>query len=433
MPENIETLHVHVEKQLSMAQNLFGLLQNQTSDQNGITRVAYGSGEQVAHDLVARAARGLNLETHVDDARNLYITLPGRNRSAPCILTGSHLDSVPQGGNYDGAAGVIAGLMALAAIRDAGLNPKCDISVIGIRAEESAWFPQEHVGSRAALGLLARNELEAVRRTDSGRTLGEHMAEAGCNIDAIQAGVTALSHERVRSFIELHIEQGPVLVQQNTPVGIVTGIRGNFRARHARCVGEYGHAGAVPRAMRQDAVMATAAFIHQLETLWRELENEGEDLVLTVGVLATDSSAHAISKVPGDVRFTLEARSQSSTILEEFRHHTLRIATAIGHKRGVILDLGNLVQLEPATMDPSLRSLLAKGCDTIGLQAMELPSGSGHDAAEFARAGIPAAMIFIRNPQGSHNPKEHMAPEDFIQGVKLLAWSIATLSLSEYP
>ncbi|MBN9508135.1 MAG: M20/M25/M40 family metallo-hydrolase, partial [Alphaproteobacteria bacterium] len=172
---------------IALATELFTALREATHDGVGITREAYGRGERVAHAIVRAAAERLGLEIVVDPAGNLLMTLPGRDRAAPAVVMGSHLDSVRQGGNDDGAAGVLAALAALAGMRAGGFRPGCDVVALAIRAEEGgSWFPVGFPGSRAALGRLPASALQ-VRRLESGRTLGEHMKEEGFDPDAVAA------------------------------------------------------------------------------------------------------------------------------------------------------------------------------------------------------------------------------------------------------
>ena len=383
-----------VDRNIGLATDLFRQLHQKTKDVVGITRPSYGKGEQAAHDLMAEAARALDLEVKTDYAGNLYMTLPGKDRRAAGVITGSHLDSVPRGGNFDGAAGVVAGLVALTALREAKCTPAADVTAMAIRGEEDDWFAVTHIGSRAALGLLPPEELDTARRFDTGRSLADHMSELGFDVTALRQGRRFVDPSQVRAFLELHIEQGPVLEHQGIPVGIVTGIRGNVRAHDARCLGAYAHSGAVPRELRSDAVMATAEYVHALDREWQRIEAEGGDLVLTFGKFFTDLDAHTLTKVPGEVRFTVDARSQSEAILDSMQRLVLETADAIGAKRRVRLDLGPITRVNPAMMDEDLRRLLAQGCQELGIPAIDIPSGAGHDTADFANAGVSSAMIF---------------------------------------
>ena len=403
-----------------LAEDLFRRLADESRDEPGVTRDAYGVGEQRAHDVVAGVARELGLDTAVDPAGNLYMTRRGSDSTSKPWVVGSHLDSVPHGGNYDGAAGVIAGLAALAGIQAAGLQPRRDVTVMAIRAEESTWFPASYIGSRAAFGLLPAATLD-LARADTGRTLREHMRGLGLRPDLVAAGTAHLRAESIQGFVEVHIEQGPTLDLEEVPVGLVTGIAGSFRYRAARCLGSYGHSGAVPRRHRQDAVFAAADLVIQLDRLWDELEAAGSEATITFGELSTNPDFHAFSKIPGEVRFCVDARSADAGLLDRMEARLLAAAAAIERTRGVRFDLGEKTGSTPALLDISLRTRLAELAASRGIPVIHLPSGAGHDAATFANAGVPSAMIFVRNQNGSHNPEEGMRMADFHRAADLLA------------
>jgi N-carbamoyl-L-amino-acid hydrolase len=414
---------------MPLAEDLFAQLHKKTSARLGVSRESYGPGEQIAHDLAMQFAREHGLEPTVDFAGNLYLRLSGRNASLPAWITGSHLDSVPEGGNYDGAAGVIAGLVAAAGFRRAGIVPERDVIVMAVRAEEaSSWYGgshQGHIGSRAALGTLMPEELRAAVHSSDGRTLGEHMLETGFDPAAIWSSGPYLTPARCHGYLELHIEQGPVLETIGKPVGIVTGIRGSARARNARCIGAYSHSGAVPREYRSDAVLATAALLSRLDDAWTEVQAAGGDLVFTVGKLTTDPDVHGITKVPGETRFVIDLRSQDIHTLEAMTACAHRAAEEVGRSRRVRFDLGAFDMSAPAMMDAGLQEALAEGANALGIEAPALASGAGHDAQDFAHAGFRAGMIFVRNAHGSHNPHEAMAIDDFCLGTQTLAWMLA--------
>ena len=397
--------------------------------QGGVERDTYGPGEQHAHDLLRKEGEALGLETRVDFAGNLWLTLAGRDRSAPAWIAGSHLDSVPQGGNYDGAAGVVAGLAVLQALRALDQRPARNIVLAAFRGEEaSSWYQGDfasHIGSRAALGLADPQELQRARHLRDGATLYERMRAAGLQPDRIRPGQSAIDPARCRGFVELHIEQGPVLVRRGVPVGVVTGIRGSARARDAACLGEDAHSGAVPHEFRHDAVLAVVEFCRRMDEEWAAARAAGQDLVFTVGRLFTDARTHSITKVPGRVNFSLDLRSEDAGVLQRMARLARKYADAIGAARGVRIELGAINVTAPAVMDPRLVAGLASGCTALGLPAEKLASGAGHDAQEFAAAGVPTAMIFVRNDHGSHNPQEAMDMEDFTDATRLLAWQLA--------
>ncbi len=409
----------------ALASRIFEELDEATRKGKGIVRDSYGEGEQAAHDIVRRVGEYLGLEIHSDAAQNLYLTYPGRDREAPGIIIGSHLDSVDQGGNFDGAAGVVAGIAVLAGFRRADFRPQCDITIMAIRCEEAAWFNTTYVGSYAAFGKMHLDELD-VTHDLTGKTLAEQMTEAGCNLEAIRAGEAYLKPDRIKAFIEVHIEQAPFLLQNDLPVGIVTGIRGIKRHRDAYCYGEYGHSGALSREQRRDAVAATVELLHRLDEDWLRREKSGQDLVITTGEFTTDPELHGPSKVAGETQFVLDYRSTSEEVLESLCELGKELAKEIGAKRGVVFDLGRASYSEPAVMDPKVREKLIAAAHSQKIPTVEMPSGAGHDAVVFANCGIPSGMIFIRNEFGSHNPDEAMDMADFTAACRVLCAYLVT-------
>jgi N-carbamoyl-L-amino-acid hydrolase len=408
-----------------LAAELFDILGTNTRDGAGITRASYGDGEQFAHDLMATTARKAGLDVSHDAAGNLYVTLKGREPKARSLLIASHLDSVPQGGNFDGAAGVIAGMAIVTAWKRAGFAPAHNVVVMGIRAEESTWFPYSYIGSKGALGLLPADALD-VKRADTGRSLADHIDALGFDSKAVRGQTPHWAAGDIKGYVELHIEQGPVLVGTNTPLALVTGIRGSFRYRDAKVLGEYAHSGAVPRAYRHDAVVATAAFVTRLQAKWIELEAEGHDLTVTIGKLFTNAREHAFSKVAGEVDLCIDVRSHSKQTLALVKQYVDALAKEIADAHGVRFNLGALTGSEPATMDDDLLRRLQDAATALAIPHSRMASGAGHDAAVFAGAGIPSAMIFVRNQNGSHNPDEAMEMSDFELAVRVLNKGIAS-------
>ena len=414
---------------MPLARGLFESIRAATFDGTGVSRPPYSEQEQRVCDLLREAALGLGLQTSVDAFGNLYMTLPGRDRDAPGWITGSHVDSVPSGGNFDGLAGVVAGLAAIATLQAARIPPRGDLTVMGVRAEEaSAWYAgahSGHFGSRAALGLLPPAELDAAVNTRTGTTMRAAMQAAGFRPDQVIPGRGSLDIARYRGWLELHIEQGPVLEGAGLPVGVVTAIRGAARARSCRCTGAYTHSGAVPHEFRSDAVLATVELVSVLEAQAEAVRGAGGDLTYTVGKLFTDAQLHSITKVPGQVDFCLEFRSQDRTVLDRMIDGARREAARIEAARRVRFELGSFSPQNPATMDAGFRAALVRGAADLDIRSMEIASGAGHDAQDFVHAGLPAAMIFVRNANGSHNANEAMDYDDFEAGMRLLAWMMA--------
>jgi N-carbamoyl-L-amino-acid hydrolase len=399
---------------IDLAARLFDELRARTHDGIGITREAFGPGERIAHQLVREEGERLGLATRTDHVGNLYLTLEGADRAAPAVLIGSHLDSVPRGGNFDGAAGVLAGLSAVAGMKRAGFVPGRDVTVMAIRAEEAgAWFPTSYPGSRGALGRLRPEELD-IRRQDSGRSLADHMAEEGFDPDAARTGTAALGPHNVAAFLELHIEQGPVLDSEAIPVGIVTGIPGSRRLRAGRVLGKYDHSGGTPRRYRHDAAIALAEFAHRLDEAWARLDAERREMVCTFCVLATTTEA-GFTKIPGEAVFQLDVRSVEMRNVDALFAVVHALSVEIAARRGVTFDLGPETGSQPAPMNAEVQAGLVRAATSLGIAHKVMPSGGGHDAAAFANAGVPAGMVFVRNQNGSHNPDEDMRMEDFAQ------------------
>ncbi len=403
----------------ALSNTMFDDLRRLSGDGIGINRETYGAGEQAAMDYCVALAGAEGLASRFDEAANLIVELPGREEDAPVVICGSHLDSVPRGGNYDGAAGVFAGLLVLIRMKRAGITPERTIRAMALRGEESAWFGQCYLGSNALFGQLAADDL-ALPRRDTGKPLGEYMQDAGAEVARIAAGERFLEPASVAAYIELHIEQGPVMTARDLPVAVVTGLRGNIRHQKVLCRGEAGHSGAVPRWLRRDAVFATVELLSRFDEHWRVLLERGLDLVLTAGILHTDADTHAMSRIPGECSFSLEARSQSIDTLEAFYQLIRAEADAVADARKVSFEFDRRSLAHPAMMDDSWVKHLLRTCERLDLPAEAIPSGAGHDAAVFANAGVASAMIFVRNANGSHNPDEAMDLDDFVHGVNVL-------------
>nr|WP_321980449.1 hydantoinase/carbamoylase family amidase [uncultured Cohaesibacter sp.] len=395
-----------------LAADLFDRIRENSADGAGVTRIAFGPGEIMAFREVAEAAASFGAEQAFDAAGNQFLTLAGADRSKRIVI-GSHLDSVPHGGNYDGAAGVILGIALQKALVESGIVPPYDVTVACLRAEESCWFPHSYIGSKTALGRLEDGVLDKVCRSDTGKSLAAHMAENGFDPDAVRRNETFLDPQSIIAYIEPHIEQAPLLLNENIPVGIVTGIRGSFRYRQMQCFGEYSHSGAMPRIYRKDAAVASAKLITRMQSWWEKVEEEGGDLTVTFGQLGTDPASHSFSKVAGLVNLCLDVRSADAAMLERTDAYLQECISDIEKETGTRFELGPRTGSQPAVMNDRLIAFASKAAEECGLPARQMASGAGHDAATFALANIPSIMLFIRNSNGSHNPDEHMELGDF--------------------
>jgi beta-ureidopropionase / N-carbamoyl-L-amino-acid hydrolase len=408
------------------AAGLFDQLRRDGLDEPGVSRDPYGAGEQRAHVTCAAAAEAMGLTIERDAAANLYMTQPGSDRQAKRIVIGSHLDSVPHGGNFDGAAGVVAGLVAIQALGRMGITPARDLTVMGIRAEESIWFQVSYIGSRASLGTLPDGSLD-VRRIDTDRTLAEHIAECGGDPERVRAGQRYFDPARLHAFLELHIEQAPSLIEAGRAVGVGTGIPGNFRYPDARIEGSNDHVG-LPRRFRHDAAMAGAAFAMAMDGLWEEYDHRGIPMACTIGRFHTDTKQHGLTIVPGSFHFSLDVRAYDETVLTELDRRVDAIIAGIEQTRGVRFHLGTKARAAVGPVDPDIKAALSAAAATLGIATIDLGSPASHDAAAFAACGVPMGLIFVRNANGSHNANEAMSIEDFLDGTAVLTEWLATKS-----
>ncbi len=396
------------------------------ADPPGITRHAFDTRENAAHDLAIVQARQLGLEVTHDAAANLYLTWPGADRAAPRILLGSHFDTVRHGGNFDGAAGVVAALAAVATLKAEVFAPRADITIAAFRCEEAVWFGLGLIGSRAALGILPPEALDR-RRADTGLTLAAHIARCGGDPDAIQPGTRLAPPGPIRCFLEAHIEQAPSLLEAGVPLGICTGIPGNIRHAAIRITGEDAHVG-LPRRFRRDAALAGADIFCALDAMWAEEDAAGRAMAVTIGRFHTDAAKHEITVVAGDFTFSIDLRAYDPAHLAalEQRFHAILDATAA--RRGVTIDRGPRNAAPVGPCDAALQAALAAAAARAGIATMPLGSPASHDAANFAAQGIPTGLLLIRNAHGSHNPREAMDTSDLMAAAATFAGVLRDLA-----
>ncbi len=403
----------------AQAKKIFADIADLSRDQEaGVTRESYGEGETAAIAYLSDFALTHGLEVRQDRAGN--VIYQRRNDSGqPAIWYGSHLDSVPQGGNYDGLAGVVAGLLCLCRLDQEQVSTRKPVRVLGLRGEESAWFGKSYIGSRALMGALSSHDLKLVNRF-SPKTLGEAMQAAGADLEAIGRQEWLIDREQFAGYLEVHIEQAESLERMGQAIGVVPGIRGNLRHNRVRCLGEDGHSGAVSREDRHDSVFAVSELVARVDRLWGQWLEAGKDLVVTVGTLGTNSAHHAVSRIPGEVDFSLEIRSLHQQTLEDFYALIHAQIGEIEQARQVRFEFDQRIDTQPAAMHQPWVDAFVKMTRQQGWQGVLTPSGAGHDAAVFANAGIPSAMLFIRNQHGSHNPFEAMELDDFLAATEVL-------------
>lgn len=402
-----------------LAGALFEEIAARTKDVEGVSRPAYSQIETDTLEYLMSFAREHGLITRYDAGRNGIFSLPEDADAKRYVAVGSHVDSVPQGGNFDGLAGVIAGLICLINARQTGARFARPVQVFAMRGEESAWFGPCYIASKALMGVLDDEERAAVHR-DEGQTLDHFMEKIGVDMARVRAHKPLIDPASLLAYLELHIEQGPLLVEKKLPAAIVSGIRGNIRHQSVTCIGEAGHSGAVPRAFRRDPVLAMADLLTRLDESWLTILQKGDDLVLTSGIVATDPKRHALSRIPDSVRFSLDIRSQSADALDEMHDLLRNEIETIERDRKVTFMLDPELRVEPALCDEKTVADLMLSMEQTGIEPFVMPSGGGHDAAVFANAGVATGMVFVRNRNGSHNPAEAMEIDDFLAGTAIV-------------
>jgi allantoate deiminase len=383
-----------------------------------------GVAAELHRELSAWAAE-LGLDTWVDAAGNWHAALPSSSPDAPTFIIGSHLDTVPDGGKYDGLLGVVLGLVLAGELKQAGAALPYRLEVLGFTEEEGVRFGVPFIGSLSALGqaddLLEMQDREGVSVRRAMQAFGLDDARLP---EAVLTGPEAVLTRKYLGFLEFHIEQGPVLEAAGEPLGIVSALVGHHRLR-ITFTGRANHAGTTPMNLRQDALMAAAEWMLVAERLAQDTPG----LVATVGRIQAFPGASNV--IPGRAELTLDLRHQDDTLRATKLSELQTALHEIGTRRGVQVQAEVLTVIPAVPLDDALKAGLHAAVAQAGLIAPELVSGAGHDAMIMARA-MPAAMLFLRTPGGlSHHPDEAVAEQD-VQAALGVAWRFL-LNLGEQP
>jgi allantoate deiminase len=383
-----------------------------TSSPGGITRLAYTPVERAAHDIYGKRMRELGLTVWTDPAGNTIAERPGREASSGAIGTGSHLDTVPSGGRFDGTAGVAAALEAARLAVEQDLPHRRSLRFVAFAAEEGARFGQPCLGSRFAAGLLDDSQLTTIRDRD-GVTLADAMRSVG--LDSAGAARTPWSATEWSAFLELHVEQGGVLDDAGIKVGVVDLVSGSTRLR-LRIHGQASHSGATPMHLRQDPLTAAAEIVLIAEKLVTDAQHRGTRA--TVGQL--DVSPGSITTIPREVTFSLDVRDIDSDRQRSTATEVVRRARAVCDRRQVKLEVTLLGDTSPVVLPMWLRLLTSEACRSSGVAYRVMTSGASHDAQMVGRL-TPASIIFVPSRGGlSHVPEEWTSSSDLARGTSLL-------------
>ncbi len=384
------------------------------------TRRAFTDRQVQARSWLKEQMESAGLRVRTDEAGNLIGRREGMDPDARPLITGSHCDTVVAGGRFDGIIGVLAGIEVAQAMQEQGVVLRHPLEVIDFMSEEPSDYGISCVGSRAIAGMLDTNMLSA--RNHEGETLAEGLSRLGAQPSALNA--TVRRRDSSAAFVELHIEQGPVLESRQIPIGVVTHIVG-VRRMAVTLIGDTGHSGTVPMRLRRDALVAASSLITEVYCHAKELDGPGCYVVATVGrILAEPNMANAI---PGKVDLVLEIRSDNDAILEAFPDEVLLKLQERFSVLGVEATMKELTKSLVTRCDAGVMDVIEKSASMLGYGSMRLPSGAGHDGVYISATG-PIGMIFVPCLNGkSHCHDEWLSASQLLAGARVLYRSLLEL------
>jgi N-carbamoyl-L-amino-acid hydrolase len=377
--------------------------------QGGVTRLAYSDADRQGRLFIRQLMAQSGLTVRFDAAGNVIGRLPGRNDSKPVILCGSHADSVPEGGNYDGDVGTLGAIEVARSLHEQGVVTEHPLEVVCWQNEEGYMM-----GSKMAAGNFNFADLD--QKAASGKTLREGTTYIGGDPSRLQTARRAKGS--VACYFELHIEQGGILEREHVNIGVVQGIVGIWEWT-VTVTGFANHAGTTPMDQRHDALLSAARFVEMAN---RVVRSEPGRQVATVGTISAEPGAPNV--IPGRVVLSLEMRDLDASKVMRLQQRIVDEAHAIGKADGTNFSFAGGDGSAPAMCDPELQKLIANAAKELSLTAKAMPSGAGHDAQEIARIA-PVGMIFVPSVGGiSHSPKEFSRPEDIERGANVLLNSV---------
>ncbi|HEX7064242.1 MAG TPA: M20 family metallo-hydrolase [Bacillales bacterium] len=390
--------------------------------ETGVRRLAHSKEDLKAVEKVRGWMQDAGLETRIDDFGNLIGRLEGKNPEAPVLMMGSHIDTQPYGGRFDGAAGALGALEAVQTLKEQGIRPNMPIEVVCFADEEGSRFGKGTFGSRGITGQFEEGELE--RKDKNGITRRKALESIGCNPDNRAASI--YEKGSIKAFIELHIEQGPVLQDKEVPVGIVMGISGPLWLT-VTLEGFAGHAGSVPMNLRQDALLGASEIVTRFNEIVRQ--NSNASTVGTVGSLQVFPDSR--NAIPERTEFTIDLRDIDINRRNQYEKELMEVIRTASEKHGLTYSVQEDMRNEPSYCSDWIKTIIREESREIGLEAPELMSGPFHDAVSLSHV-CDYGMIFVRCKDGiSHNPAEYASSEDIAQGVELLYRTMLRISTNE--
>ena len=387
--------------------SLMSMAEIGATPKGGVRRLTLTEVDKAGRQRFTEWCEALGLKVRVDAIGNMFARREGRDPSRKPVLMGSHLDSQPSGGKFDGALGVLAGLEVMRTLHDLNIQTEAPIELVNWTDEEGSRFGHSLMGSGVWAGVYTQDKAYGLKDVD-----GVSVSEA---LDAIgYKGPEPAKPFPADAYFELHIEQGPILEREGKQIGIVTGAQAQVWY-DAVITGQDSHAGTTPPSARRDALVAAARVIERVDALMRE---RGEDGRGTVGFLQVAPNSRNV--VPGEVRFSVEFRHPEDAVIEALAGSFPAEAKEIVAANGCTLDLTELFRIPMQPFDPACVDLVRQGAARLGYSAREIVSGAGHDAVYVARS-VPTAMIFTPCKDGlSHNEAESILPDEASAGCQVL-------------
>lgn len=397
----------------------FAVMNTITASTEGITRLSFSDEHWQAREFVIKLMKEAGLAVRSDAFGNVIGRREGSDPSLPPVMTGSHVDSVLNGGNFDGTAGVLCAIEAIHCLNEMGFVNEHPLEIVVFMGEESSRFAVSTLGSKAMCGHMDVATLRGMIDED-GVSLYEAMKRRSLSPDDVaQARYSA----PIKAFIEVHIEQGKVLETRRKQLGVVTGIAGAVRAK-ATLIGQADHSGATPMDMRRDALCAAAEIILAVERF--AAAETGVPVVGTVGV--ANVSPGAINVVPGTVELGFDVRSIDAAAQTKTAQAVFGVIKAVGRRRDIQVEIAVLEEEAPVALHPALTELMCGVCGDMRVDFMKLPSGAGHDAMLLAPL-TPTGMLFIPCRGGvSHNAAEWSDPADIARAAEVLCQTLRRLT-----
>lgn len=377
--------------------------------ERGCARLALTDDDRAGRDLVVTWMRDLGLDVAIDRIGNVFATRPGTDNSLAPVMTGSHIDTVRTGGRFDGNLGVLAGLEVVETLLRHGVETPRGVTVAFFSDEEGARFPPDMLGSLVYVGGMSVEDALDVRAVDDGARFGDELERIGY-AGPLPVPAAAFPH----AFVELHIEQGPILEAAGTTIGVVEGVQG-ISWTELTITGQSAHAGTTPMRLRHDPMVVAARIV----TFVRELTGElGGEQVATVGRL--EVHPNLVNVVPASVRMTVDLRNTDESVLQEAERRLRSAVDGFAQQEGVTYETRTLARFEPVEFDRGMVDNVERVASELGHSTRRMPSGAGHDAQMLARV-CPTAMIFTPSVNGlSHNIAEHTEPADIDAGANTL-------------